>query len=138
MNTLIVTVGLPRSGKSTWAKGTGHPIVNPDAIRLAIHYPPAEPLVWGLAHTMVDALFMAGHETVVIDATNVTEKRRTEWQLPGVAVKFEIFSTLPSECIRRAKANGREDLVPVIQRMARQWDLPVLPVDPSTWFEGVP
>ena len=29
---LLATVGLPRSGKSTWAKEQGFPIVSPDAI----------------------------------------------------------------------------------------------------------
>ena len=34
---LIVMVGLPRSGKTTWARKQGYPIVNPDSIRLAFH-----------------------------------------------------------------------------------------------------
>ncbi len=33
MNRLILTVGLPRSGKTTWALEQGWPIVNPDSIR---------------------------------------------------------------------------------------------------------
>ena len=33
---LILTVGLPRSGKTTWALAQGYPIVAPDAIRLAV------------------------------------------------------------------------------------------------------
>jgi len=37
MKILILTVGLPRSGKSTWAAKKGFPIVSPDAIRLAMH-----------------------------------------------------------------------------------------------------
>src|SRR5690554_6874569 len=31
---LICTVGLPRSGKTTWARKQSYPIVNPDSIRL--------------------------------------------------------------------------------------------------------
>lgn len=138
MNKLIVLVGLPRSGKSTWAKASGFPMVNPDSIRLAMHgqafYPPAEPLVWGIAHMMVDSLFMAGHETVVIDATNTTKKRRDEWVLPGVATELKIFETTPKVCIERARAGNRLDLIPVIERMAKQWDMPV---DVDTWFEGL-
>ncbi len=38
---LIATVGLPRSGKTTWALNYAQsslaPIVNPEAVRLAIH-----------------------------------------------------------------------------------------------------
>jgi predicted kinase len=36
MQQLILTVGLPRSGKTTWAKQQGVPMVNRDAIRLAL------------------------------------------------------------------------------------------------------
>ncbi|KKK82651.1 hypothetical protein LCGC14_2801230, partial [marine sediment metagenome] len=49
MKKLILTVGLPRSGKSTWARKQGHPIVNPDSIRLALYGEPfieeAEPMI---------------------------------------------------------------------------------------------
>jgi predicted kinase len=81
---LILTVGLPRSGKSTWAKEQGHPIVNPDAIRLAMHgtayNTKVEPLVWATAKYMVEALFLAGHDKVIVDATNSTRKRREFWK----------------------------------------------------------
>jgi predicted kinase len=137
VNVLAVLAGLPRSGKSTWASQQNLPIVNPDSIRLAIHgqafYPPAEPLVWAFAHMMVDALFRAGHECVILDATNVTQKRRDEWISKNYNVRLKVFDTEPAECIRRAKEGGREDLVPVIQRMAAQWDLP----KSATWEEGL-
>jgi predicted kinase len=72
--TLIMTVGLPRSGKSTWAIAQGHPVVCPDAIRLALHGQPfiatAEPVVWATAKLMVASLFEAGHGVVILDATN--------------------------------------------------------------------
>jgi predicted kinase len=125
---LKVLVGLPRSGKSTWAGQQGLPIVNPDAIRLALHgqafYQPAEPLVWAFAHMMVDALFKAGHAVVILDATNTTKKRRDEWLSKDYDTSYKVFDTEPAECIRRAQKGGREDLIPVIERMAKQWDLP--------------
>jgi predicted kinase len=80
---LLCMVGLPYSGKSTSAATVGAPIVCPDAIRAALHghkfIPEAEPMVWAVAKTMVRALFMAGHEVVVLDATNTTRARRSEW-----------------------------------------------------------
>jgi predicted kinase len=124
---LIVTVGLPRSGKTTWARTSGWPIVNPDSIRLAIHgqrfYGPAEPLVWATAYLMVEALRLAGHRRIVVDATNVSAKRRTEWEsrYPG-AVEWKVIETSPEECIARARAEGDEAIVPVIERMAKEWD----------------
>ena len=125
---LILTVGLPRSGKSTWAQSTGFPVVNTDSIRLAMHgqafYAPAEPMVWAFAHMMVDALARAGHATVVLDATNITIKRRAEWTDRWPDSTFQVFDTPPAICMARANEIGRADLIPVIERMARNWDLP--------------
>lgn len=122
--TLILTVGLPRSGKTTWARSTGYPIVSPDAIRLALHgqryFAPAEPMVWAVAHLMVEALFAAGSDTVVVDACNATEKRRAEWK----GAELHIINTSPIECIKRALLNDDEAIVPTIKRMAEEWDLP--------------
>jgi predicted kinase len=139
---LIMTIGLPHSGKSTWAKQQGFPIVNPDAIRLAIHgqtfLPQAERLVWALAHYMVDALFLAGNETVILDATNVTDRRRVEWMTHKypftTEIERQIFETIPSECIARAEKDNRPDLIPVIERMMKDWDLPI----PHAWCEMQP
>ena len=128
---LILTVGLPRSGKSTWAKQQGHPVVNPDSIRLALHgqrwYAPAEPMVWATAKLMVRSLFLAGHETVILDATNGTQDQRAQWLNldPRCRYEFKVFDTSEDECIKRARATGQEDIVPVIQRMASTWE-PVL------------
>lgn len=144
---LILTVGLPRSGKTTWAKAQGHPIVNPDSIRLALHgqrfYGPAEPTVWATAKLMVAALFGAGHETVILDATNVSAKRRDDWK--SYAPELQIFDVDPATCITRARDIGDEAIVPVIKRMAEEWDLPTQswrpipgPVSIAEWQTVVP
>lgn len=121
MKTLILTVGLPRSGKSTWAKQQGFPIVCPDAIRLAIHernyIQSAEPYVWAIAKTMVQALFIAGHDIVILDATNNTRERRDAWLSDNWEVRYKYFCAPKEECIRRAKESGREDIIPIIERM---------------------
>jgi predicted kinase len=133
MRTLILTVGLPRSGKSTWAKETGHPVVNPDSIRLALHgqayIKSAEGFVWAIAKTMVASLFLAGHDTVVLDATNTTIKRQEDWNEvageAGAVVRFKVFYTEPEVCIRRAvEADTDEVLIPVINRMSIAWEHP--------------
>jgi len=125
-NTLILTVGLPRSGKSTWATGRALPIVNPDSIRLALHGKAfiglAEPFVWAIAKVMVRALFLAGHKTIILDATNATQKRRDEWKSSQWTREYRVFDTPKAECINRAIADNREDLVPVIERMAEQYE----------------
>lgn len=91
-----------------------------------------KPWVWAMAYTMVDALFRAGHNTVIVDATHVSHRRRVPWieKFQTVAkITFEVFGTPPDECIRRAEAEGDTDIIPVIRRMAKEWDIP-------PYFEG--
>src|SRR6266496_94555 len=125
MNTLILCVGLPRSGKTTWARAQGFPIVNPDSIRLALHGQRfqllAEPFVWALTKVMVRALFLAGHSTVILDATNGTRARRDEWHSDEWVTGFQVFTATVFECIQRARAQHDDYIVPVIERMAAEW-----------------
>ncbi len=128
MKRLLMMVGLPRSGKSTWARGTGYPIVCPDAIRLALHGQPfvatAEPFVWATAKIMVAALFEAGHKHVVLDACNVTQARRDEWRDPRWQREFVVCVTSAEVCKQRAVDTLREDILPIIDRMHGQWESP--------------
>lgn len=132
---LILTVGVPRSGKSTWSRESGFPMVNPDSIRLAMHgqafISEREPEVWYIARMMVKSLFIAGHRIVVLDATNVTRSRRAEWMSNEWETAFKLFTTDKETCIERAIVGGREDLVPVIERMAAQFE--PLGVDELLW-----
>ena len=123
MNKLILTVGLPRSGKSTWAKKQGYPIVNRDAIRLALHgqafIGASEDMVTAIESYMVKSLFLAGHDTVIVDATNLKEKYRKRWEYLGSwTVTTHILTASKEVCIQRAKDGDRDDLIPVIERMA--------------------
>lgn len=130
MNTLILMCGLPRSGKTTIAQQIAiaerAPIVNPDAVRLALHgqrfQALAEPFVWAIAKTMVRSLFNAGHPKVIVDATNTTRARRDEWKSSDWERQIVVVGTDPAVCTERARATGMEDLVPVIARMAEKWE----------------
>lgn len=123
---LIATVGLPRSGKTTWARSQGVPIVNPDSIRLALHgerfIDRAEPFVWATAKLMVRALFEAGHATVILDATNTTRKRRDEWKSGEWSLVFMHIPTSREVCMRRAEEKNDAEILPVIGRMAEQFE----------------
>jgi predicted kinase len=85
---------------------------------------------------MVSALFLAGHTTVIVDATNVSKKRRDEWftrfHTPKCDVEVHVIDTSPAECIQRARLLGDEEIVSVIERMAAEWDLP----KPASWAEA--
>lgn len=120
--TLYLTVGLPRCGKSTWARRQGIPMVNPDSIRLALHgqryVKEAEPMVWAVARYMVRALFLAGHASVILDATNTNDHRRREWLSSDWNVVLVWFDTDPYTCQQRAVFTNQSDLIPVIRDMA--------------------
>jgi hypothetical protein len=128
-NTLIMMHGLPRSGKSTWAQSQGFPIVDPDAIRLAKTgkrwWGPIEHEVWALARTMVRALYLAGHKTVILDSTCYSRQQR-DFFLPTGDVLWnryskEVYATVP-DCCDRAIESGMPDLVDVIKWMAEAWE----------------
>jgi predicted kinase len=135
---LIATVGLPRSGKTTWALSQVWPIVNPDSIRLAIHghrfIPRAEPFVWATAKAMVRSLFLAGHRIVILDATNTRRKLRDEWQSKDWATFFKVIDTEANICLERAAHQNDTEIAPVIERMAAKHE----PLDPDErqWTES--
>ena len=129
---LILTVGLPRSGKSTWAREQGFPIVCPDSIRLAMSgidfLPALEPYVWAIAYTMVESLFFSGHNTVILDACNVTEANRERWKNSKWKTLIHEIPCGTVTCIKRARETNKENLVDVITRMSSSY----VPVD-SKW-----
>lgn len=153
---LVLTVGLPRAGKTTWALQQDAPIVSPDAIRLAVHghrfWAQGEQMVWAVAWTMARALFAAGHRKVIVDATHNTRKRRDFWShpageaFPGEAcggyyrVGLVVFSTDAMTCMHRAYDCEQPELCEVIERMAAEHEPPgededVLEVVPGRWVK---
>ena len=121
MKTLICTVGLPRSGKTTWALQQGFPIVNPDSFRLAVYgqrfWGAGEEITWAIVRIAVRALFEAGHDHVILDATSNTLARRDAWSPDRETwdrTVFHVIDTPVAECMERAD----DDLKPIIERMA--------------------
>ena len=122
---LILMVGLPYSGKSTWAVKQGIPIVSPDAIRLSLGHRfrmENEPLVWGIAKTMVESLFEAGHRSVILDATNTTEERRKQWNSRKWKTMYKNIKTTKEECLKRA-GNDKE-ILSIIEKMNEKINFP--------------
>ena len=121
---LICTVGLPRSGKSTWAHEEGFPTVSPDAIRFAIHGKrydvDREEEVWKTVDIMIISLFRVGHTTVILDATNTSRKRRDHFYHASWGTAFKVFDTPKEVCIERAGDDVQ--LISVIERMADNWE----------------
>lgn len=123
---LIATVGLPRSGKSTWARTQAYPIVCPDEIRTALHghrfIAESEPFVWAICRVMIRSLFGAGHHFIILDACNSTRKRRDEWRTPEWSLCFKLFETDEQTCFDRAQKDGDSEICPIIASMAAKFE----------------
>ena len=128
MKTLICTMGLPRSGKSTWALEQGFTIVNPDSFRLAIYgqryWGPGEKLVWATVFACDRALFLGCTDTIILDATNTTRSQRDQWQSADWETYFyDGCACVSAEtCKARAVSGWQSDLISVIERMAGDFE----------------
>lgn len=136
-NTLILTVGLPRSGKTTWAKEYARSlgfediscaIVNPDSIRRAFYnwtsqyIPTYEDEVWRNAIVQVRSHFFYGTPVVILDATSLTQSARARWDFSSEWNTFYKpiggFSSEEVETyVQRAKTDGNFQLALAIRRM---------------------
>jgi predicted kinase len=153
---LIVLVGIPRSGKTTWLRARIKEargeigVVNIDAIHQALHGQwfsvQARDLVHGLALFMVRYLFKLGHPVVVLEAANWLEGQRRLWIADNGAsvsgepewdTEFYVFNTPPGECLTRRReaewpGEGGVTMNHVIEGMAGQWE------DPTSDTHGCP
>jgi predicted kinase len=133
-NILICTVGLPRSGKSTWARQAGFPIIDPDGIRLAMTgrrwYGPIEHEIWATARTMVRALFWSGNKVVVLDSPNY-QKRARDVFIPSPDCHwkrhFILINTPANVCKERAEETYPV-LCDIIDWFVENWE----PIDEKT------
>lgn len=111
---LVVMVGIPGSGKTTWATANFHNIVSPDRIRIdefgTVFDPDVERKVWRRARARVREHLGRG-DVVCFDATSATIKRRAalarmarEAGVPAVAVWVRVPEELAWE---RNRARAR-------------------------------
>lgn len=139
---LIVMVGLPRSGKSTWVKENqlGRPVVSADTLRYLVYgerfNADKEQEMWSVRETALRMLMKYG-VSIVIDETNTTRKRRTPIldmaKRYGYKTVANVMSTTKEECISRAIAGQDSEIIPVIERMAAQFE----PVSVDEGFDTV-
>lgn len=129
-------IGLPRSGKSTWATkwmrapsrqvgGVPFPrvVVCADNIRLAVHgqrfNSRAEPTVHMIKDYMTVSLLDRGHD-VLVDGTHTTKASLRRLMQIDPNATWTHIATPKDVCQERAVACGQADLVPIIERMGRQ------------------
>jgi len=126
---LIVTVGLTGSGKSTWAQKSGYPVVGRDAFGHALNAfncfdafsKKNYQKLFIILKIAIYALFDSGHDTVVLDWTNVTKKDREYWLHDSWETEYKIIPTDVETCLsRNNRPNTKED----IQRLLDTCDIP--------------
>lgn len=127
--TVYIMVGLPRSGKSTYAeKYKGNKaIISADQLRYLVYgqrfWGPGEDMMWAIRKIALTMLMEQGID-IVIDETNTTEARRKSIielaRKHNYIIEVVVINTPKEICIERARAEGDEKIIPVIERMAEQ------------------
>jgi predicted kinase len=126
MPTAILTVGIPASGKSTWARDYssiyGTPIVCRDDIRImqGLKHGDNEDLVTTVEHALIEGLILEGKDFIVAD-TNINKKFRQRLikfcHQRGADVNLIVFEIGLDEAIRRDLAREAKVGPDVIVRM---------------------
>lgn len=127
--TLIITRGLPGSGKTTWALSQDHTRVNRDCLRDALHsvrdYTEQHEHEVTLAQNAAVRALLAADVTVIVDDTNLPLSTVRGWHILAnqCGANLQIvdhFLNVPVDvCIRRQANRPHAERVPaaVIRRM---------------------
>lgn len=118
---IVVLVGLPGSGKSTWAEGK--PVLSSDHLRelLAddVRDQGIHKQVFAAIRHLARERVKLGRPVTCIDATHLTPwERRPYLRMRGVRVEAVFFDTPLDECKRRNRARARQVPEEVLDMMA--------------------
>lgn len=113
---LILTVGLPGSGKSTWLRQLGVNAVSTDALRQLLIDDAANQTihreVFATARYLVSRRLRLGRPQTYVDATNLTRGERRAWirlaQLHDAAVEAVWFDVPLDVCKARNRRRPRQ------------------------------
>jgi predicted kinase len=131
---LVLTVGLPGSGKSTWLSEQGVEAISSDRIRAMLSGDEANQsvnrLVFRTMRQIAEARLKAGAEVTYIDSTALTRWERRCWvrfgELHDCSVEVALFEVGVEECLRRNRARDRVVPEEAVVRMAARWERPTL------------
>jgi predicted kinase len=135
MSSLVVTRGLPASGKTAWARGWAgeherRARVNRDDMRFMLfgrYWPVPEDEVTVAQRAAVRALLEAGL-SVVVDDTCLRAQDMEAWRElaasagAGLVVNDSFLGVPVEECIRRDRARERTVGAAVIRAMMRRYE----------------
>ena len=125
-------VGLPGSGKSTWAESQGITVLSSDGIReLLVDDVTNQQIhgeVFGTMRYLLRRRLALGAVATIIDATNLVPAHRKPWialaRSFGAAAEAVYFDTPLEECLRRNGARRRVVPEEAIARMESKFRPP--------------
>lgn len=129
MPKIIMTKGLPASGKTTWAKAQvkkgGVTRVNKDDLRAMLHgrwSKSNEKIVLNISDSIIAVGLEAGHN-VIVDDTNLSDTHyaRIKSKFPGIPIEVKEFDVSVDEAIRRDLMRERTVGSKVIRGMHAQF-----------------
>ncbi len=131
---LVLTVGLPGSGKSTWLRERGVEAISSDGVRALLSGDETNQslnrLVFRTMRQMAKARRLAGAQATYIDSTALTKWERRCWvrwaELNDCEVEVVLFEVELEECLRRNAARARVVPEDALRRMAERMERPTL------------
>ena len=128
-------IGLPRSGKSTYAKKfaaeNNVTRVNADDLRLELYgerfYGGGEDMLWSVFRYMCKALVRSGNSIILVNTNITNDSRRPLLTLSkkyDIGIRYIYIDTPKDVCQLRALETKQENLVSVIEKMHKELELP--------------
>ena len=122
---IILTVGLPGSGKSTYLKGRRIKALSSDDIRDLLADDPTDQTIHGRVFATIRYLLRhrieIGRPVTCVDATNLTKKERRPYleiaKKYRCAIEVLFFDVTVEVCLRRNRKRGRVVPEEAIRRM---------------------
>ena len=138
---VVVLVGLPASGKSTWVAAQGGVAISSDELRRWLRDDAEDQSIQGvvfrLMREFVRLRITLGAPVTYVDATNLTRQHRRPFvkiaEHMGCRCEAVFFDVPVDECVRRNGARERRVPDEAIRAMAERMQLP----DPDEGFHAV-